>query len=391
MDYVLEQLRARLVAGETVAVGTVVATVDSAPRPAGTSMLVTAAGEVIGSISGGCIDGAVYDTALDAILTGHASVTRYGLSDGDAYTVGITCGGTIDIFVQRYMPENLPVIDRVVSDVAAGRAVATVVVVEHPHADMIGRHLIVRPDCLNRAHEGMIANPERDAGIARDAHGMLASGRTGILEYGWNGDQMCAGVRLFVRSYVPPPRLIVLGAIDFARAITRVAKVLGFAVTVCDARPVFATAARFPEADDVVVRWPHRYLADEQRAGRIDERTVICVLTHDPKFDVPALEIGLRLPKVAYVGAMGSRRTHEDRTFRLRQVGITTAELARLRSPIGLDIGARTPEETAISILGEVIADRWGRPATPLGKSSGPIHTHDRIRNHSAESFGVTE
>jgi xanthine dehydrogenase accessory factor len=158
--------------------------------------------------------------------------------------------------------------------------------------------------------------------------------------------------------------------------LARVGSFLGYHVTVCDARPVFATNSRFPEADDVVVQWPHRYLAGEVEAGRVDERTVICVLTHDPKFDVPLLEEALRLPDVAYIGAMGSRRTHEDRTARLREAGLTDEELARLSSPIGLDLGARTPEETAVSIAAEIVAARWGGSGRRLAATDGRIH-HD--------------
>lgn len=181
---------------------------------------------------------------------------------------------------------------------------------------------------------------------------------------------------VFVSSYAPKPRMLVFGAIDFAAAVARVGSFLGYRVTVCDARPVFATASRFPEADDVVVKWPHKYLTEEVRAGHIDERTVICVLTHDPKFDVPLLEVALRLPAVGYVGAMGSRRTHDDRVKRLREAGLDDDELARLSSPIGLDLGARTPEETAVSIAAEIIALRWGGKGERLVVADGPIH-HD--------------
>jgi len=160
--------------------------------------------------------------------------------------------------------------------------------------------------------------------------------------------------------------------------VARVGAFLGYHVTVCDARPVFATTSRFPEADEVVVDWPHRYLQAEVDAGRIDRRTVLAVLTHDPKFDVPLLEVALRLPEIGYIGAMGSRRTHTDRLDRLRAAGLTDAELVRLASPIGLDLGARTPEETAVSIAAEIIARRWGGTGRPLGATGGPIHhEHD--------------
>jgi xanthine dehydrogenase accessory factor len=206
--------------------------------------------------------------------------------------------------------------------------------------------------------------------------GLLAAGRTETLTYGPDGERRGEGMRVFVASYAPRPRMLVFGAIDFAAAVAHVGSFLGYRVTVCDARPVFATASRFPAADEVVVDWPHRYLAAEVEAGRIDQRTVICVLTHDPKFDVPVLEVALRLPEVAYVGAMGSRRTHEDRLARLREVGVTEAELARLSSPIGLDLGARTPEETAVSIAAEIVALQWGGGGRRLQDTGGSIHHH---------------
>ncbi len=183
-------------------------------------------------------------------------------------------------------------------------------------------------------------------------------------------------MRVFVWAFAPAPRMLVFGAIDFAAAVARVGEFLGYHVTVCDARPVFATTTRFPHADEVVVKWPHKYLTAEVEEGRIDRRTVICVLTHDPKFDVPVLEVALRLPEVAYVGAMGSRRTHDDRLARLREAGVSEEEIARLSSPIGLDLGARTPEETAVSIAAEIIAGRWGGTGDRLSTTAGRIHEH---------------
>jgi xanthine dehydrogenase accessory factor len=181
---------------------------------------------------------------------------------------------------------------------------------------------------------------------------------------------------VFVASHAPRPRMLIFGAIDFASALVRQAALLGYRVTVCDARAVFATPARFPHADDVVVDWPDRYLAAQAEQGAIDSRTAICVLTHDPKFDVPVLRVALRLPEVDYIGVMGSRRTHDDRMKRLRETGLTDAELGRLASPIGLDLGARTPEETAVSIASEIIARRWGGGGLPLTEVGGRIH-HD--------------
>jgi len=202
-----------------------------------------------------------------------------------------------------------------------------------------------------------------------DARGMLAQGLTGVRRYGPDGERRRDELSVFVQSFAPAPRMLVFGAIDFAAAVARAGKFLGYRVTVCDARPIFATQARFPDADEVVVDWPHRYLAKTP----VDSRTVICVLTHDPKFDVPVLEVALRTP-AGYIGAMGSRRTHEDRLDRLREAGLTEDELARLRSPIGLDLGARTPEETAVSVAAELIQLRWGGSGRPLTLTSGRIH-----------------
>jgi xanthine dehydrogenase accessory factor len=183
-------------------------------------------------------------------------------------------------------------------------------------------------------------------------------------------------MRIFFASFAPKPRLLIFGAIDFAAALARAGSFLGYRVTVCDARGVFATRARLPGADEVVVAWPHRYLSEQFAAQLVDERTVVCVLTHDPKFDVPLLEVALRGPRLAYIGAMGSRRTHDDRMRRLREAGVGEAELARVRSPLGLDLGSRTPEETAISIVAEIIAERWGGTGAPLGALQRRIHSH---------------
>ncbi|MGA8846479.1 MAG: XdhC family protein, partial [Nocardioides sp.] len=222
---------------------------------------------------------------------------------------------------------------------------------------------------LSRLWSDRVTDAVRD-----DARGLLASGSNATLTYGPDGERRGEGMRVFVWGFAPKPRLLVFGAIDFAAAVAKVGSFLGYDVTVCDARPVFATASRFPDADRVVVDWPHRYLAEQQEAGAIDQRTVITVLTHDPKFDVPLLEVALRLPEVAYIGAMGSRRTHDDRMTRLRETGLSDAELDGLHSPIGLDLGARTPEETAISIAAEFIAGRWGGSGERLARTTGRIH-----------------
>jgi xanthine dehydrogenase accessory factor len=378
-------------AGETVGVGTVVATFQSAPRPAGASMLVGPDGTAVGSVSGGCVEGAVYDLAQSVVESGTSVLERYGVSDDDAFAVGLTCGGILDVFVEKVSQETFPGLGELAADVEAGHPVALATVIEHPDPSWLGRRLIIRPDdgivpgemAPGEAGEGpkltglsqqTLGSPRADDAVRDDALGLLAAGHNATLTYGPDGERRGEGMRVFVWAFAPRPRLLVFGAIDFAAAVARVGGFLGYQVTVCDARPVFATTSRFPEADEVVVDWPHRYLEAERDAGRIDGRTVITVLTHDPKFDVPLLEVALRLPEVAYVGAMGSRRTHDDRLDRLREAGLTEEELTRLSSPIGLDLGARTPEETAISIAAEVIAGRWGGTGEPLAVREGRIH-----------------
>ena len=370
MRDVLGQLIEYWHAGQDVAVGTVVGTWSSAPRQPGAAMVVAADGTAIGSVSGGCVEGAVYELAA-AVLAGAPPVLqRYGVSDDDAFAVGLTCGGIIDIFVERVGPGSFPELGAVAEDIAAGRPVAVATVVdtdEPPGAEnpLRGRRMVVRPDGAT----GSLGSPRFDDAVRDDVIGMLEQGRTGIIRYGHDGERRVDDVGVFVACYAPRPRMIVFGAIDFAAAVARAGSFLGYRVTVCDARPVFATAKRFPEADEVVVEWPHKYLAHTE----IDSRTVVCVLTHDPKFDVPLLELALRMP-LAYIGAMGSRRTNADREQRLRELGVTDAELARLHAPIGLDIGARTPEETAMSVAAEIIASRWGGTGAPLRTNDGPIH-----------------
>ncbi|MFJ9211750.1 xanthine and CO dehydrogenase maturation factor, XdhC/CoxF family [Streptomyces sp. L-9-10] len=364
---VAEQLNRWFEEGRDFAVATVVAVGGSAPRGPGAALAVDRHGTAIGSVSGGCVEGAVYDLCVQALQDGRTVRERFGYSDEDAFAVGLTCGGVIDVLITP-VRADAPVFRAAVSAADKGETAALARVARGPEA-LLGGALLVRPD--GSYEGGLGGHPELDRTAAAEARAMLDTGRTGTVEIAEDGSRCPGGVTLIVESRVPPPRMIVFGAVDFATALVRAGKFLGYHVTVCDARPVFATRVRFPEADDLVVDWPHRYL----RRTATDERTVLCVLTHDAKFDVPLLETALRLP-VAFVGAMGSRRTHEDRNRRLRDVGVTDGELARLRSPIGLDLGARTPEETALSIAAEIIAARRGGTGVPLTGSGTPIH-HD--------------
>jgi xanthine dehydrogenase accessory factor len=363
--------------GATVGMGTVVGTWKSAPRQPGAAMLVGPDGSAVGSVSGGCVEGAVYDLAKTVVDDGDPVLQRYGVSDDDAFAVGLTCGGILDVFVEPVSTKTFPGLGRVADDIEAGRPVAVATVVEHPDPSWLGRRLTVRPTHAETPLEGDLGNARANDAVVDDVRGLLASGRNELLTYGPEGQRRGEGMRIFCASYAPKPRMLVFGAIDFASAVARLGAFLGYRVTVCDARPIFATAARFPGVDEVVVDWPHRYLQGQVDAGTIDSRTVMCVLTHDPKFDVPLLEVALRLPDIAYIGAMGSRRTHDDRLSRLRDAGLTDDELARLSSPVGLDLGARTPEETAVSIAAEIIALRWGGAGKRLSALSGRIHHDD--------------
>ncbi|MFF3944700.1 XdhC family protein [Streptomyces sp. NPDC001902] len=351
--------------GRPFAVATVVTVGGSAPRQPGAALAVDAEGTAVGSVSGGCVEGAVYELCQEVLETGEPVLQRFGYSDDDAFAVGLTCGGVIDIFVQRILPGAQPQLAAALAAASRGEAAAVARVVAGP-AGLPGRTLLVRP---GGSYEGTLGDPDLDRTAAADAHALLDAGRNATVNIGADGSRCGEPLTLLVEAATPPPRLLVFGAIDFAAALVRVGTFLGYRVTVCDARPVFATARRFPEADEVVVEWPHRYL----ERTPVDGRTVVCVLTHDAKFDVPLLERALRMP-VAYVGAMGSRRTHEQRLARLRETGLGASELARLHSPIGLDLGARTPEETALSIAAEIVAHRHGGTGRPLRGVDAPIH-----------------
>ncbi|MBV1939255.1 XdhC family protein [Streptomyces sp. BV286] len=376
--------------GRDFAVATVVAVDGSAPRGPGAALAVDSAGTVIGSVSGGCVEASVYDLCVQALQDGETVRERFGYSDEDAFAVGLTCGGVIDILVTP-VDARAParrVIRSALSAAVRNEPTALARVVRGP-AELLGKALLVHADGSYEGSYGSGPGPDRteldrtalDRTAAAEARAMLDAGRTGTLDLAEDGSRCPGGLTLLVESSVPPPRMIVFGAIDFAAALVRAGKFLGYHVTVCDARPVFATRARFPEADDLVVDWPHRYL----RHTATDARTVLCVLTHDARFDVPLLKEALRMP-VAFVGAMGSRRTHEDRDRRLREVGLGDDELARLRSPIGLDLGARTPEETALSIAAEIVAARRGGTGVPLTDSGMPIHRDTGQRDAPARA-----
>jgi xanthine dehydrogenase accessory factor len=363
MREILPALDRWYAAGSPFGLATVVAVSRSAPRDPGAAMAVGPGDEVVGSVSGGCVEGAVFELAQEVVSSGEARLETFGYSDEDAFAVGLTCGGEITLLIRRVSPAEDPSFAAVAESVATGRPVTVATVIEGPAP--LGATLAVWPDEV----AGSLGSTGLDVAVTADARGELAQGATIRRHYGPHGERREDAVTVFLHSFAPPPRMLVFGAIDYAAAVARIGDFLGYRVTVCDARPVFATAKRFPAGVEVVVDWPHRYL----RGTTTDARTVICVLTHDPKFDVPLLEEALRRP-AAYIGAMGSRRTHDDRRKRLIDAGLSEGELSRLRSPVGLDLGARTPEEVAVSVAAEIVALRWGGSGAPLTATGGAIH-----------------
>jgi xanthine dehydrogenase accessory factor len=363
MREIIEEVLPSFNLSEPFALATVTRTWSSAPRPVGAAMAVSPNGEVVGSVSGGCVEGAIHEAALEVLKTGIPRSVTYGVSDDNAFAVGLTCGGTIELFIQVVSPNTYPQFGEIARRIREEKPIGVATLIAG--SDRIGSRIVFTRDSA----EGTLGDAGLDHSVIEDARGLLDQGKTKTLKLGPQGERRVDDVSIFVESFAPAPKMIVFGAIDFAAAVARIGKFMGYHVTVCDARALFATKRRFPEADEVIVDWPHRFLPTIE----VDERTVICVLTHDPKFDVPVLEIALRT-KAGYVGAMGSRRTHLDRLQRLKEVGMSDAEIARLRSPIGLDLGARTPEETAISIAAEIISDMVGGSNRPLTESTEPIH-----------------
>lgn len=351
-----------------IALARVVATSGATPRIVGSAMAVTDAGDVLGSLSGGCVESAVVESAAQVIATGAACSEQFA-SDPGEFGVGLVCGGEIEVFIERIDHTHRDTLRRCLEHITARRSVGLATSLgDHPRWEVVTD---------NHSAPGSFVGEHR---LDRDAGALLAAGRSGIV--GTDDSEEPASeqrrMRTFVQAFAPPDRLIIAGANDFARALSVAARPLGWWVSVVDARSVFTTAARFPAADDVVVDWPHRYLQAHIDSGATDSRTAIAVMTHDTKFDVPLLEVALRSDVVGFVGALGSRRTHADRMARLRDRGLRTDELARLRAPIGLDLGGHTPAETAIAILAEMIAWRNGASATALTDGAGPIH-----RRHS--------
>ena len=364
LDIAADLLEA-LGAGRRLAVATVTSVDGSAPRALGTSMAVDDQGRVLGSISGGCVEGAVYQAAETVLETGVPVLAEFGFTDGDAFEAGLSCGGRIEVFVHEItMGGARGALDaRVVHELEAtrdGRPAGVAIVVAGRAAGTVIAATASAPEI---ERDGL--DPAAAQRILHELTARVSSGLSGTLDVDCDDEALRV---LFVVA-ATAPRMIIFGAVDFSAALADASSLLGYHVTVCDARPLFATPQRFPSADEVIVAWPSEYL----RSTHTDSRTVICVLTHDEKFDIPLLEEALRLP-VAFVGAMASRSTHERRIRALEDAGVSAARIARLHSPIGLDIGGSTPQETAVSILAEVIASRTGAAGASLRSQTGPIH-----------------
>ena len=355
MKDVLEVVDGWVKGGSRVALATVVDTKKSAPQPAGTKMAVNDEGELVGAVSGGCVEGAVVQVAEGILEGDDPQLLHYGIADEDAWDVGLPCGGEISIWVERYEEPGLQA--RFTELAREGGRAALTTVLEGPHKT--GAKLLVTED---EAQDGTLGDPGLDAAAVTLAREAMWSERSELRDH--------EGAALFVDVVAPPPRLIIFGAVDFAAQLAALAKMAGWRPFVVDPRKRFATAQRFPDAERVIAEWPDK--AFEQLGG-IDRATSIAVLTHDPKLDDAVLKIALR-SDAQYVGAMGSRRAQEKRRTRLLEAGMTDQDLEPLAAPIGLDIGALTAEETALSIMGEITAMRHGREGGRLITVKGRIH-----------------
>ena len=357
MRELIDTLEAWQAAGIPVGRAVVVRTFGSAPRPEGAVLLAGPDGRIAGSVSGGCVEGAAYDEIERARREGVSRVIRYGISDEQAWDVGLACGGTIDVLVEPAIRSEVVAAG---ADLEHGRAIVTPLPADSP-GEAFGPHepgpgappaapLVVGDD---GSLAGSLGDPALDAELVRSGLAALAAGTSRTVELG--------GRSLFVEAYPVRPRLVVVGAVQVAIPLVAVARELGYETVVIDGRAAFATRDRFPTADRLVVGWPDE-VADEIGLGPAD---AVAVLTHDVKFDEPAIVEALRRG-CRYVGAVGSRKTQAERRERLRAAGVTDAELARLRGPIGLDLGGRAPAETALAIMAEIVAERHGGSGRPM-------------------------
>jgi xanthine dehydrogenase accessory factor len=340
----------------------------SAPLPVGAMMVVDDQGNIEGSITGGCVEGAVVTEAEELLSAGGgAKLLRYGISDELAGTVGLMCGGIVHILVHELAGESGEVERAVLEAHADGRPAAVATLIDGPSA---GARLAVIDD---RLIGSLGATDLLDRNVGREAQGLLEEGKTTLRRFGADGATLGDDVRVHIRSYAPPPQMFIVGAIDFSAALAPIAAQIGYQVTITDARDRFARSRRFSSVASVKIGWPQ----DVMRDVELGPRDAVLIFTHDPKFDEPALIAALNT-NAGYIGALGSRQTTADREARLRRAGVGDADLARIHAPCGLDIGSRTAEETAVSVLAEIIAARAQRVGAPLRQTSGPIHGRDR-------------
>lgn len=384
--------------GEACAVATISRACGSVPRPVGTSMLVTQSGAVVGSLSGGCVEAAVYEACLSSIEHQRAELQTFGFSDEDAFAAGLTCGGNLEIFIQPVFPESTHAAQRLdlrglaaLTEHPLGVPVALVrrldggsltgVVVERPQEAATD---LAAGSCTGLAPLGLATLREDSAARLAEA---FASGSTVRLplegfapnDGGPASQTVPRQIDVLIEFRSAAPRLYLFGANDFSAALARLGKQLGYYVVLCDARPAFLNRLRFPHTDELVQQWPHRFLEQEAAVGNLGPESAVCVLTHDEKFDLPLLGAALSLD-LAYVGAMGSRRSHAQRMAGLAATGVTRQVLEKLHSPIGLAIGAVSPEEVAVSVMAEIIACRRNpglnasRAPVPLNRTLGSVH-----------------
>jgi xanthine dehydrogenase accessory factor len=352
-----------LAEGRRVVAATLIDTVGSAPLDPGAEMVFDDRGSIEGSVTGGCVEGALFDEAQAVLAGGPARVLRYGISDEDAATVGLMCGGAVQVFVHELTEDAHEPLEAARRAIDSGEPAAVATLLD---GDTAGCKLAI----VEGGAIGSLRGTDLlDQSVERDAVGLLGQGQTVVRRYGGGGQELGDDLRVYVQSFATPPSMVIFGAIDYSVAVARAARELGYRVTICDARAPFVQSPRFSAVADVVVDWPNRFLDGR----RLDERDVVLVFTHDPKFDEPAL-IAALATDAGYIGALGSRRTQQQRLERLREAGVDEDGLTRIAAPCGLDIGARTPAETAVSILAEVIAERTGRRGGRLSEEDVPIH-----------------
>ncbi len=349
--------------GRRVVSAALVDRIGSAPLDPGAQMLIDDRGNIEGSVTGGCVEAALVEEAQRILAGGEARVVTYGVSDEEALGVGLMCGGTVRVFVHEYDEDAVETLEAAAVARAADRPVARATLLD---GDRAGASISILED---RVLGSLGIADLLDRSVARDARGQLDEGVSRIRRYGAGGEVMGSELAVYIQAFATPPRMVIFGAIDFSAETANVAADIGYRVTICDAREPFVKSPRFTRNAEVVVDWPDRYLSGQE----LGPRDVVLVFTHDPKFDEPALTAALAT-EVGYIGALGSRRTQERRLERLRDAGLDERSIARLHAPCGLDVGARTPAETAVSILAEVIAVRTGRTGESLRETSGPIH-----------------